>query len=434
MKNFIEDIISSRKKAIYTIFILSFTLRFASMFVMADLKDPQMWEFGLISNEMLNGNGYSFSYFDFEPGTVVPSAHMPPGLPVLFFLVFSAFGFKTIFSNILLLMINTLLASFSCVLIYKISEIIYDRKIALLSGLILSFFPVYIFSTLNFNSIIFYHFLLGLSFYYYLKFTYIKNDEKGRNITGKSFIIFSVAMGLFLYFRAEMFGFIFLISFILLFKKKIFKSAILILAGLIIISPWIIRNYNVFGKFIPGTTSSGINFYTGHNYASTGSNWVQGTNIIPISRTPEMDKILRNFKMDQTFEINASKAGFDESFKFIKSNPGFEIINSAKKAFYFIFIDLNHPKSFNPLYFMPWFIILTGFIYGYFISRKNNEIRSKLNFVLYYLLFMLIIVIVFFSIPRYQIQTSYIMIPTASYGLINLYYKIFKKKNQTANT
>jgi len=36
------------------------------------------------------------------------------------------------------------------------------------------------------------------------------------------------------------------------------------------LSPWIIRNYRVFGKFIPGTTMGGRVFWEGNNPYSEG--------------------------------------------------------------------------------------------------------------------------------------------------------------------
>ncbi|MGE5806070.1 MAG: ArnT family glycosyltransferase, partial [Ignavibacteria bacterium] len=57
-------------------------------------------------------------------------------------------------------------------------------------------------------------------------------------------------------------------------KRALLKSFIVTAAMLLVLSPWIYRNYMVFNKFIPVSTNGGFNFLMGnHNLSSGGLNF-----------------------------------------------------------------------------------------------------------------------------------------------------------------
>gem|GEM_PF-1096047 len=424
------ELFRNRKKSIITIFSVSFLLRLIAILLLGEIHKPQMWEFGILARNLYNGIGYSFNILDFNETIYTPvvSAHMPPGLVYIFLFFYELFGINSV-SYFSILLFNSILGSLSCVIIYLIAERIYDNRTAVLSGLFVAISPIFIFSTINYNSIIIYHLALGLIFLYFLK-TY---NEKS-NL--KNVILLSLSISLILYFRSEMQLLMILVAGAFLLKKKfVYCLLILIIPGILFL-PWTYRNYIVFGTYIPTTTSFGVNFHIGHNDITNGSQWLNGTNNLPIYWTDKLGEKLKKLPIDDRLEINAGNLAIEEALSFIKASPGKDMINSVRKLFYLWIIDPNNSKSMNPLYILSWFVTLMLFIIGYIFSKKDKEISSKLKFINIYLLMMMAVVVVFFTISRYQIQMSYLMIPTAMYGLNKLFEKINKhKKNQkTADT
>ncbi len=417
------------------LFIFSFALRILVIFAMANLRNPQMWEFGTIANNMYTGLGYYFNIFNDSVHPMLPSAQMPPGLAYIFLLVFKIFGPFSYASNFTILLLNAVLASISVIIIYRISAIIYGEKNALLSGLMIAVFPVYIFSTVQFNSIIIYHFLLGLLFLYFLKAFY-KVSNKGKEGSGiflgkdckiKYVIFFGIVMGIFYYFRSE-FPLLMVFTVFFLFWKKLFKPAVILgVISLVVILPWTIRNYYTFDRVVLITTSLGLNLHKGHNPVLDGSGWHNGTDELPIYITDELGEKIEKVPFDRKFEINVNDISLNDAFEYIKANPEEEIIKSAKKFFYLWIYDKNHPKASNPLYLFPWLFILVFFLIGYIASLKNSGEKKLLAFLSIYLIFLTLTTIMFFSIPRYQIQASYIMIPVSMNGVM-VFISFFRKK------
>ena len=219
-----------KQRTLIILFISSLIIRVFCIFFFANTANPQMWEFGKIARNLFQGNGFQYTAISID----VPSAYMPPGLPFLYFVFFKIFG-DNINAYIGILLFNAFLASFSVIIIYRIAEFIYDTKIALLTAIYIIVSPVLIFSSVNYNPIIIYQLLIGISYLFFLKTQRNPVTKKKFNITNLKFIlILSIALGLFLYFRSEIFGFIIILSFYFLIKKRII-DAVLIFHGLSVI-------------------------------------------------------------------------------------------------------------------------------------------------------------------------------------------------------
>jgi CDP-diglyceride synthetase len=221
---------------------------------------------------------------------------------------------------------------------------------------------------------------------------------------------------LFFYFRAEMLGFMIIISLLFLLRGHIAHSLFIIVISLIILSPWTIRNYVVFGKIIPVTTSMGINFNYGHGE----------------DNTHRVEEIRAGLKEDSTYEIKINEACYNLAIESIRKNPGAEFKESISKVISLWLFDKYRSKVKHPLYVVIWALSIFFFFIGFIKTYVNKESVSKLSFMNVYLIFSTILVIIFFNIPRYQIQMSYIMVPVMMYGLCE-FAKIFKKKRKDNN-
>lgn len=377
--------------------------RIIAIVIIPDLNNPEMWEFGIIARNLLAGLGFQHIAVTHN----VVSAYMPPGQPYIYYFFFSLFGDNST-GHIIVLFVNIFVFTISFFVIFKISNSIYGKQTALLSAAYTAFSPVYIYSTAVFSPVIYYHLFSSLCFLFFMN-SYSQNGNPSTKIVLKNVLSLALTMGIFLYFRAEMLMIILVFFAIYLSNKRIQHALMVIIIPLIIISPWTIRNYIVFGKIIPVSTSSGYNFYTGH-----------GDSLSTIDYNRQINLLVE----DSTFEIKKSVLSYDAGLKYIKSKPLDDFQESFSRLFDLWIIDRYRESSVNILYIIPWLLTLVLFVAGYYFSLKDKVMSSKLLYLKIFLIFVSLLVIVFFNIPRYQVQVSFIMIPTAMYAL-NIFFKRF---------
>ncbi|HRJ84431.1 MAG TPA: glycosyltransferase family 39 protein [Ignavibacteria bacterium] len=394
---------------IYSIAGLAFILRIVASYFMADLQTPEMWEFGMIARNLLNGEGFTFEALTKN----VPSAFMPPGLPYIYYIVFYLIGDNST-GYFFILLLNSVLASTTVVLLYMLTSIYFNRTIAIITAFFTAISPVYIYSATSFNSIVIYQFLLILSLLLFSKLFNQSNTYAGgaNRVSMKYTILLGFVSGIFLYFRAESLVFILFITFYLLKNKFVSRSVVYFFICVIMISPWTIRNYITFGKLIPVSTSFGYNFYTGHGDEASTEIYKQKLSLI---------------EEDKNFEIMKSNIALETAFDYIKNNPVSEVKESVRKVFSLWVFDLYRQSSRNPVYLIMWLPVLFFFTIGTFRLFQNRKKYIILKPVYYYLVFSTLLVIVFFNIPRYQVQMSIVLVPIAVFGLLNLKHKMKDK-------
>lgn len=399
------------RKILIILVILAFAIRIICVFTFANITNPEMWEFGKIARNLVAGNGFRYIANSID----VSSAYMPPGLPFIYFVFFKLFGDIGI-TYVYILLFNAFLASMNVIIIYKIAQLIYDSKIGIISAGYAAISPIFIISTINYNSIIIYQVLIGLTFLLFLKYQSagLVFNKVFRSDRLKYLLFLSLTLGLFIYFRSETLGFIAILCIYLISKKRMIDSLILLFVSVLIISPWTIRNYLTFGKIIPVSTSVGYNFYLGHSDDIAADIYKNQVSLL---------------KEDSTYETEKSRIGFEEAFQFIKEHPADDIKESFSKVISLWFIDKYRESAKSPVYILTWITTLILFFTGYIKSLKDKNMRSKLFFMGSYLVFSTILVLVFFNIPRYQIQMSFIMVPTAMFGLYNIYIYFLKTSN-----
>lgn len=394
------------------ILFLGAIARIGAIFVFANLHKPEMWEFGNIAQNLSHGLGYQYHALTVN----VPSAYMPPAIPYIYSFFFSTLGEGwTCYFAILVL--NTLISVLSAFILYHIGNEIYSKTVGLLSAIYACFSPIFIYSAISFSAIIFYHFFILLCFIFFNKAFFlnsVKHDKIEQFNANKYIVLFSIALGCFLLFRAEMLAYVILIPALLLLKKRIKHALLVLFIPLLIISPWTIRNYLTFGKVIPITTSTGYNFYNGHGDDETAI---------------EYNILVGTLKEDSTFEIKRSEIAYQIAFQYIKEKPLKDIKESLLRISDLWIIDRYRESAKNPAYIIIWLFTLLLFIIGFLYSLKDSIFSTKIVFLKIFIIFITLFIWIYFNIPRYQIQMSIVLIPTAMFGLLktaNLLQKIKK--------
>jgi len=335
-----------------------------------------------ITDKILNGHGFSDA--ESSPDIIRPTMSREPVYP--FFLSFLLFLFK---KNILLIQITqALIYALTCLVIFKIYYMCFDKKIAFIGAIVFALFPTIPSYTPYLLTEVLFTFLLAVSI------LGLMNAFKYDSL--RWFFYTGLTIGAATLCRAVLmlfFIFIILAIFLYYFRKdkkilnpKVLKASIILLLGyFLIVTPWILRNYAIFGK--PSITLRGYSttytravkvnlsgkelkmytaycfseylaskLYPDHNFSSTSKGYFYQP---AASRYKEFSALGlsseeqdRKFKEETLFLIHSHPVkfigmGFFEFFKF----------NSFSQVL--LLNDKKLEKSFNDNYFLP---VLRGFL------------------------------------------------------------------------
>lgn len=307
---------------------------------------------------LINGRGYS--HFDSAP--YQPSFYKPPVYSIFLAGVYRVFGINLNAARVVQAFLDTL----ACLALFYLANSYFGKGIALTVFVLALFFPltaVYT-NTLNPESLAL--FFMALTLFLISRAV----------LTGKLWAFFGAGLSALLmgYSRQEFVPLAGLFGIYLVFeewrKKGIVKKiSVYILGILIIMSPWIARNYMLTGKFIPLSAGNalGMTFWLG---ALRGTTDDDATFLGFLKENPEINHTYNEWytkvlftrtEVEEKNEYDAIlfKAGLD----IIKKDPWGYIFSGIKRiprtwinlhADEFIFLDNQNLRLFHP----DWRMIL----------------------------------------------------------------------------
>ena len=372
--------IENIKRSLVIIFLLTVISRLFAIYFFGDTVLTNEWRIIIFNLE--NEGVFGSRYVD---GKVVPNIFMPP--LYAFFLAFVNY-FVNDMENLIksILFIQLIFSTFSVFIIYKILESFFSKKTCIISSFIFSLFPLNVYSVGQISSITLQVFLLSIFFYFFVKVNFSKKIIY--------FIGFSIVSSGLILLRAEfVLFFIFSLIFIYFAQKNLKSILISIILTLIIISPYIIRNYVIFDKIVI-TQSFGYNLWKGNNENLK----VDGYYLQP---NPRLAQKINNIGFDAKYDLLIDKIYQDEAVKFIINNPAEVIKLYFKKIYSFMFIDLNssYPGYYNYAHIIPKIIISITTLLGIYFGLRNRIF----NYFSSYFLLNILAVSVFFILPRYSL-------------------------------
>ncbi len=346
-----------------------------------------------------------------SPGDVVlPSIFMPP------LYAYFIYSIKLLFGNLFdvikaIIFVQIIFSLISIYLFFKISRKFENFNYSFLLTTVFSFFPIYIYSSSQISSIIL-QISLFLFFFYFL----IELLNKKKLIY---LIFFSIFSGLLILIRGEfiLFYFITIIYFFAYYKKNLRYFFLSILISLIVISPYLKRNYMFFDKIVL-TKSFGYNLLKGNNPDFK----VEGS-------TKYMKDYFENkkfqIKTNNEYEVKLDDHYKNEAFKIIQENPKAYFVLYLKKVFSFFFFDINstYPGYYDILHIIPKIIVSILSFCGAFMALRKKGFFQFLSIFYFSNVFLFSI---FFILPRY----SLILLPIQLLLSIHLIKIIFKKTGQ----
>jgi hypothetical protein len=346
-------------------------------------------------------------------GVPVPNIFMPPLYPLLLYAVKLFFNDPVIFLNVIKI-IQLVLSILSIVIFLKILSVLFEEKIVVVGTLIYALFPLNIYSVSQISSVTLQMLLINI-FLYCLIFFFNK-------INFKHGIYFSISSALLILLRGEFFIFVLFSLFYLLIKKK--KDIIKILGIsfliLLVISPYLYRNYKIFGV-ITITKSSGYNLLKG-NHPHTK---VEGTGMFKkVDKViPDVKNQIDNLKSKgpiKKHDLIMDQILLNQAIIYIKNDPIKYLNLYIKKFFSFLFIDINstYPNYYSFLHIFPKIILSIGSLIGVFAIT-----RFKINIPNYFSLFYIFnigLFSLFFILARYSLFLLSIQIILSIYGFTEI--------------
>lgn len=329
-----------------------------------------------------------------------PTVFIMPGYPVFLAALFAVFGSP----NLLAVRVaQVLISSVGLWIAMWLGWKLGGEKAAVLSGFLTAIYPSNLTAPLFIMTETLFTVMLMVSLWCLVK------SKEQKNVM---WLVFTgISVGISIYFRPTG-GLLplFFMPYFLINRfsiKDVIKNTLIIGGmGLLIISPWIIRNYLVYRQFIPFTVSSGNPFLRGtylDDKISGKFPWIKGERILSDKAQMELGKkrFIEGFRLDFKRYLSWYTVG---KFKKLWAEP-----------YYYVPLTSLPASLVGKTHRMFMWIGLAGIILGSW--RKNDLIILFLSVSTYFT----IVHQLFLAAPRYSYPVVQLVLIAAGYASLELY-------------
>jgi 4-amino-4-deoxy-L-arabinose transferase-like glycosyltransferase len=335
----------------------------------------------------------------------------PPGYSMFIYLLFHIHK-----SPEVVYISNLLLGGLLLFLIYKLGDMIFNNGVAKISLVIGTIYLPLILHTrqfvrLNLLTPILITILLILinihrSNRHYYKLLILSGFLLGYTMLIRGFVLmFSLILIICLYFSLKKFS-------------KYIKSVLIIIFMIVVVmSPWVIRNYIMYGCFIPVSSNSAFAFLGSNNEAVIEYPELHGKNI-EIKYLKRMGYFTKTEGVCEEIGL-----AYKTTFKFLSSN-----IDKIPYLIYYKFtrfwdlypeFDRRYERIFYSINFIP---VLLFALYGMYLSAIKRIPQIWVFFCL--IMALQISVLIYFGIPRLRNPIEPLLVLFAGYGIQDIYYRL----------
>ena len=338
---------------------------------------------------------------------VLPSIYMPP-LYYYFIYVIKFLSLNIFDLSNLVIIFQIFLSLVSILIFFKIVSNLTTKELSITISSIFAFYPINVLASSQISSITLQIFLL-LNFFYFL--TRILKKKSKSNI-----FFFSLFSGLLILTRGEFFLFFLLtIIYFFLFYIKNFKYFLFsIIITLIVITPYLYRNYVLFESFTL-TKSFGYNLLKGNN-----PNFKVEGDAVYVEKEFPRNKL--KIKTNNNYEINLDNFYKKKAIQNIQEDPMKYLRFYFIKVLSFLFIDLgsSYPNYYNFFHILPKIILSVTSLLGAVISLRK---KGFIQYISLYYFANIFLFSIFFVLPRY----SLILLPVQLLLSIDIFKYLFRK-------
>ncbi|MDC0618825.1 glycosyltransferase family 39 protein [Pelagibacteraceae bacterium] len=401
---------------IFLVLLISAIAKIFSFFFYGDSTVDKEW--GIMLNNLEQHGILSVRFVD---GIPVPNIFMPPLYPYFLYSIKLFISDIDLFLNITLI-IQLFLSTLSVYLTYKILLKLFSQRLSLAGTIFYAFFPLNIYAVSQISSITLQMFLINI---YLLSYINLFNKINFKNI-----VIFSVASALLILLRGEFFIFVFLSLIYILVSQKINFAKIISISFLILllISPYLYRNYKISGA-LTITKSSGYNLLKGNHPLTV----VEGVGMFGVvgQIVPEVKSEIDELKSKgpiKEHDLIMDQILMHQAIKFIKENPSKYLELYFKKFVSFLFFDINstYPNYYSLAHIIPKILLSLSTILGIALI-----VNFKMNISNYFALFYLAnigLFSFFFILPRYSLSLLTVQLVLSLYGVEKIKERFKLKK------
>ena len=386
-------------KTLIVIFILGLLLRILFVFT---LEDKIYWDDGFdydgLATRLIEGKGYVN-----DDGEI--TAFRAPGYPYFLAAIYSVFGHQFLAVRI----VQCLLDAVSIVVIFFIAQLIFNRRVAVISAAIFIVYPLFVYTASTFFPTTVFILLVSVAMFLILSI-----EQKGALFKA---VLLGVVLGLAALTVPTVLAFVPFAIVWILFRQPRFSfesfltSSLVFLSLVLTLSPWLLRNYKIYHKPFVIATNGGYNFWMGNNQWATASSG----NMI------EIPTYLREKLNQAGSDTEKESIYYQHAFEFIKNHPRRFISLTFQKA---LNLWRLYPtpgtgyktkallsKIFGSVSYGP---VLVFAILGIFLSWRQKKKYSVLFILLFFSFTMMYAL--FIAKVRFRLPLDPFLIVLASYG------------------
>ena len=241
-------------------------------FVYHDWMNPfvlEHWAFGRIARSIASGHGFGSPFAD-----TGSSALLPPVYSYLLAGIFKIFGIETRTSVLAALSLNSFFSALTCVPVFLVARRAFGERVAKWAGWGWAFSPygVYYGADWAWSTC-----LVTLELCWLFLFAWrLENSSRKRD-----WLLFGTLCGISALTEPVVMAVLPLLGIYSLYRRyrlgRPWKAQMIAVAsaGVVVLSPWLVRNYMLFHRFIPVRSGYGLELYIGNNGYS--ERWVNSS-------------------------------------------------------------------------------------------------------------------------------------------------------------
>lgn len=291
-------------------------------FVYKDWMDPfvlEHWAFGLIARSIASGHGFGSPF-----APTGASALLPPVYSYLLAGIFKVFGIETKASVLAALSLNSVFSALACIPVFLLARRAFGDRVATWAGWGWAFSPygIYYGADWAWSTC-----LVTLELAWLFLFAWrLENSSRTRH-----WLLFGVLGGMAALTEPVTLSVVPLLALWTLYRRfranVPWKSPMIAasLAALAVMSPWLVRNYELFHRFIPVRSGFGLELYIGNNGYS--QRWVNSA-LHPNHSDAELSEY------ERVGEIAYMDHKLHQAEAYIRSHPAWFVWMTGRRLVY----------------------------------------------------------------------------------------------------
>jgi hypothetical protein len=423
------------------VFGLALALRLVAIVIIGpDSNGPSYWsESGVIAQNLLQGQGYTYDFYGLRTAQPLQS-FMPP---LFIWLLYACLRFSTQ-PALALTLVQAVLSSLTAVAIFLLAVQLSSRRaVALLSGLAAACYPVMVLMVTMPISLTLHLALLAWAL--------VLTMLLARKPTGVLALATGVLWGLLILGRPAVLAFLPLVILWLWWNNRSWQDLLrlgdlILVAVIVILLPWTVRNYRIHGRLILVSSNSGATFWNGNNPFSTGTGHLVYTakvdEYLGRAHDPSQPEVVQlhpyplppdlQAEAATLSEIELDRRQFQAGLAFIREQPKAWLTLMAQKTVSFLWFrrnigalyDASWTAYYKPVYVALVILLLVGLV----VSARDWR-RYSLLYMLF--VFYTVIFVAYNVQTRYRWEIEPFFLIFAALGLVAVYDRIFAGRGRS---